>query len=93
MQTKLPQLIEPWLDREVWLDLCMGRQTLEAGQPIDSIPETGQAYQWDRFLCCGYIRHSRERFTLCRNKQMLPKILAEAGRLGIPKAFVLYSDL
>lgn len=93
MHIKLQKLLAPWNGREVWLDVPMGLKILHQGKIIEETATPQSNYQWDRFLCCGYVRHSPDRFTLCRSKQMLPKILDEAARLGIPKALVLHSEL
>ena len=87
---KLSQLLTPWKGREIWLDIPLGQLT--QGTPSDQSCAAISCWQWDRFLCCGYAKTGENTYTLCRNKALLPKILEEAARLGIPKALVLYSE-
>ncbi len=93
MHKKLPQLLAPWKDREIWLDLPMGQWAVTRGIPEPMQTPHSGPWGWDRFLCCGYVKTGSDTYVLCRNQQMLPKILEEAGRLGVPRALLLASEL
>ncbi len=93
MHQKLQQVIAPWKNREIWLDIPMGQVTIRQGKLTDEKATHTGNYQWDRFLCCGYAKTGQDTYALCRNKAMLPKILEEAARLGIPKALLLASEI
>lgn len=92
MHIKLQQTLAPWKEREIWLDFPMGHITVIRGKP-EKPREYNGAYEWDRFLCCGYAKTGNETYALCRNKTMLPKILQEVGKLDIPKALFLCTEL
>lgn len=92
----LKQVIASWKNRQVWVDLPFGMQTVLGTDISPVMPlEDGEFPYYDKFLHCRYRTASTPQgiqFTLCRTRQMLSPLLQEADRLGIGKAIGLYQE-
>lgn len=97
----LKKALDPWKEREIWLDTSLGGEEISlspngaAARPTSQreSPETGHS---DETLHCHYqIRTEEEKaiFTLWRTREDLDALLQEAEAWGIKTAVGLYQEL
>ena len=97
----LAEYLQPWENREIWLELAPGSQTLEVDRdgcrigallPGDLSPTPLE----DSQLHCHYwidILENAIHFHLCRQMTDLERVLSQANSLGVHAAVGLYQEL
>ena len=99
--TPLKEHLQPWSDREIWLDLARDAQTLTLTKngcvslplPMGELPECGHR---DESLHCRYCTETSQdsaRFTLWRTTEDLKALAQEAESLGVKTMVGLYQEL
>lgn len=97
----LPDYLQPWQGREIWLEAALTSQVITvtpAGSVIDFLPfapEIAEGFD-EKTLHCRYrIEANTERgiFTLTRTKEHLLALLQEAETLGVTLSVGLYQEL
>ena len=95
----LSKYLEPWSDREIWLDTALSCEEItvtEKGCTFRSAVSVSEYPFEDKELHCHYNIASntgRFVFSLCRTKEDLDDLLLEAESLGITTAVGLYQEL
>ena len=101
LHTPLKDYINPWHDREIWLEAAIGAEiatitedgcSLESDE-LETLPEP---WHKDTALHCRYHwrqEDDRVKFLLHRAKEDLQELLEEAGSLGVTRAIGLYQQL
>ena len=99
--TPLAEYLQPWSDREIWLDLARDAQMLTLTKngcvtlpfPMGEFPEGGHL---DEDLHCHYRTETTPdcaRFTLWRTAEDLEALAQEAESLGVKTMVGLYQEL
>jgi hypothetical protein len=99
--TSLAEYLQPWIGREIWLDLARDAQTLILTRtgcttlplPMGELPENGHL---DESLHCHYRTETSEDsacFTLWRTMEDLEALAQEAKTLGVKTLVGLYQEL
>ena len=97
----LKEHLQPWSDREIWLDLARDAQMLTLTKtgcitsplPLGELPESGHR---DENLHCHYQTETTPdcaRFTLWRTAEDLDALAQEAESLGVKTTVGLYQEL
>lgn len=97
----LEEYLEPWKDREIWLEAAMDASviTLTAEGAHIEEAELGTLESpnfTDLQLCCRYqitLEENTARFTLQRDREQLEGMFAQAESLGVTQAIGLYQQL
>ena len=101
LHMKLEQYLQPWKDREIWMEaaLCQERITVtESGTsftPFEDAPEYTDGF-YNEALCCRYrtaVSDDRIAFTLFDTLESLPEKMARAMELGVSRFVGIYQEL
>ena len=98
--TPLKEYLQPWSDREIWLDLARDAQMLTLTKngciisplPLGELPEGGHR---DERLHCHYFMETTPdsaHFTLWRTAEDLEALAREADTLGVAARLGLYQE-
>lgn len=93
--------LEPWQDREVWLDMALTGETITVTEDGSStaelpFPHGEEPVFHHKGLHCHYltdVAENRVTFTLQRTQEDLQALLEEAEALGVTTAVGLYQEL